>query len=61
MPDWAYYALAMAAVAMLRPLFWTVTISTSLWVGRQFLSERAGRRVFGHWWAAGKRGSTPDS
>lgn len=61
MPEWGYYALALAIVAMIRPVFWTITLSTSLWVGRRLLSEHAGRRLFGHWWDAGKRGSTPDS
>lgn len=37
-------------VAVIRPLLWWVLLGTSLWIGRNTLSPKWGRRVFGRFW-----------
>lgn len=54
--DWAYFiavALVVAVAQLMRP----VLLAGLVWLGRKCLSERVGRRVFGHWWEAGTRGN----
>lgn len=41
---------AIVVIALLRPLFWWVALSTSLWIGRKTLPEKWGRIVFGRYW-----------
>jgi hypothetical protein len=47
---WAVLA-ALLVIGLLRPLFWWVTLSLSLWIGRKVLSDRTGRIVFGRYWS----------
>ena len=49
--DYIWAALGVVlVVAVLRPLLWWVMLSTSLWIGRNTLSEKWGKRVFGRFW-----------
>lgn len=49
--DGVYYALGViVVVGLIRPVFWLIALSTSLWIGRKFLSEKWGRIVFGDYW-----------
>lgn len=41
---------AVVAIAVIRPLFWFVSLGLSLWIGRKFLSPKWGKRIFGHYW-----------
>lgn len=36
--------------ALIQPVFWLLSLSISLWLGRKFLSDKWGRRLFGHFW-----------
>lgn len=51
MEDWLWGLLAVVLiVGVIRPLFWLVALSVSLWIGRLFLNDHFGKFVFGHYW-----------
>lgn len=41
---------AIVVIGILRPLLWWVLLSLSLWIGRNTLSPKWGKRVFGRYW-----------
>lgn len=46
---WAAFG-AIVVVGIIRPLLWWVLLSLALWIGRNTLSPKWGRKVFGHYW-----------
>lgn len=48
---WFYVALFLV-MGVIGPVFWTVTLTVLLWLGRRYLSDHVGRRLFGHYWKA---------
>lgn len=45
---------AVVVIGVIRPLFWWVALSLSLWLGRKVCSERVGRVVFGRYWRSAR-------
>lgn len=50
------YALAIIAVMILRNALWLFLLTVFLWLGRKFMSDRAGRLLFGHYWSRNTQG-----
>ena len=50
----------MLTIAVIRPLFWWVALSLSLWIGRLLLNDRWGRIVFGRYWRPNRSISISD-
>lgn len=48
--DWLYAIALFVVIGLIRPVFWTLALSTSLWIGQKFLSEKSGKLVFGQYW-----------
>lgn len=49
--DILWYALGgILVVGIIRPLLWWLLLSLSLWIGRNTLNHKWGRRVFGDYW-----------
>ena len=44
------FAIALAVVALIRPFLWLVVLTTLVWLGRMFLSDRMGSALFGRYW-----------
>lgn len=51
MDDYLWPTVAVVlVVAFIRPIFWLLSLSISLWLGRKFMSEETGKVWFGHYW-----------
>lgn len=51
--------LQLAAVALMigliRPVFWLLSMTVFLWLGRKCLPDRVGLALFGHYWRTKRR------
>lgn len=50
MNRWEFYVALVFITGVVGPLFWLVSLSVLLWLGRKFLPHKVGRVLFGHLW-----------